>query len=103
MLQLHHPTRFPRTFAHANPCERLGPPFKVKNMHSELRWLIGFNLVLSVWLGMLANTWKGRSTYGWMVIGVFTSVIGVLLLILMPKLAHRMPIAAAPKSLQRKA
>lgn len=52
---------------------------------------------------MLANTWKGRSTYGWMVIGLFTSVIGVLLLTLMPKLAHRMPIAADPKSLQRKA
>jgi hypothetical protein len=70
-------------------------------MHSELRWLIGFNVVLSVWLGMLANSWKGRNTYGWMIIGLFTSVAGILLLTFMPKLAGRLPVAASRKSLQR--
>lgn len=67
-------------------------------MLSELRWLIGFNLVLSIWLGMLANTWKGRSLYGWMLIGLCTSLVGVLFLCALPKLirpmADRLPVTA---------
>ena len=52
----------------------------------DLRWLMGLNLVLAVWLGMLADSWKGRHMYGWIVIGLFTSVIGLALLLFVKKL-----------------
>ena len=52
----------------------------------DLRWLMGLNVVLAVWLGMLANSWKGRHMYGWMIIGLFTSVAGLVLLVLVKKL-----------------
>jgi hypothetical protein len=58
-------------------------------MLTELRWLIGFNLVLSLWLGMLANTWKGRNTAGWFMIGLCTSVFGLVALAWLPKLQPR--------------
>lgn len=58
-------------------------------MLMELRWLIGFNLVLSLWLGMLANAWKGRNTYGWFLIGLCTSVLGLVMLSFLPKLTPR--------------
>ncbi len=58
-------------------------------MLAELRWLLGLNLVLSLWLGMLANAWKGRNTYGWFIIGLCTSVIGLLVLSVLPKLRSR--------------
>ena len=55
-------------------------------MVDEWRWLIGLNLVLALWLGMLADSWKGRRMGAWMAIGLCTSVFGLALLILMPKL-----------------
>ena len=55
-------------------------------MLEELRWLIGLNLVLAIWLGMLADSWKGRGMYRWMAIGMVTSVVGLIALIFMPAL-----------------
>ena len=52
----------------------------------ELRWLIGLNLVVAVWLGMLANSWKGRSLYRWALVGLVFSVAGLLVLGLLPKI-----------------
>lgn len=52
----------------------------------ELRWLLGMNLVMAIWLGMLADYWKGRRMYTWMVIGMLTSVVGLLALAMLPKL-----------------
>ena len=57
-------------------------------MLSELRWLLGLNLVLALWLGMLANAWKGRNTYCWFFIGICTSLIGLVVLWTLPKLRH---------------
>lgn len=57
-------------------------------MIEEIRWLIGLNLVLSLWLGMLADSWKGRRMGVWMVIGMVTSVAGLAILIYMPKVAR---------------
>ena len=55
-------------------------------MLNELRWLLGLNLVLSLWLGMLANAWKGRNTVLWFLIGLCTSVLGLLALWIVRKL-----------------
>jgi hypothetical protein len=55
-------------------------------MFDELRWMIGLNLVLAIWLGMLADSWKGRGMYRWMAIGMLTSVFGLVLLLFMPAL-----------------
>ena len=52
----------------------------------DLRWLLGLNVVMAVWLGMLADSWKGRHMYGWMLIGLFTSVVGLVLLVFAKKL-----------------
>ena len=52
----------------------------------DLRWLMGLNVVLAIWLGMLANSWKGRHMYGWMAIGLFTSLAGLMLLVWVKKL-----------------
>lgn len=52
----------------------------------DLRWLMGLNLVLAVWLGMLADSWKGRHMYRWMAIGLVTSVAGLVLLVCVKKL-----------------
>lgn len=57
-------------------------------MFDELRWLLGLNLVLAIWLGMLADSWKGRRMYVWIGIGLLTSVAGLVLLTFMPKLAR---------------
>lgn len=51
----------------------------------DLRWLMGLNLVLAVWLGMLADSWKGRNMYGWMAIGLCTSLAGLVLLLFVQK------------------
>jgi MFS family permease len=58
-------------------------------MIDELRWLMGLNLVLAIWLGMLADSWKGRRMYVWMLIGICTSLAGLLALALLPKLQRR--------------
>ncbi len=55
----------------------------------ELRWIVGLNIVLAIWLGMLADTWKGRRLYVWMAIGFFTSVVGVVLLAYLPKIVRQ--------------
>lgn len=55
-------------------------------MIDELRWMIGLNFVLALWLGMLADSWKGRRVGVWMVIGMFTSVLGLIILAWLPKL-----------------
>lgn len=52
----------------------------------DLRWLMGLNVVLAIWLGMLADSWKGRHMYGWMAIGLFTSLAGLVLLVFVKKL-----------------
>ena len=65
------------------------PDHRMIYMLAELRWLIGFNLVLSLWLGMLANAWKGRNTVGWFCIGLCTSIFGLIVLALVPKLQPR--------------
>lgn len=52
----------------------------------EFRWLLGLNLVVAVWLGMLANSWKGRSLYRWALIGLIFNVAGLLVLVLLPKI-----------------
>ena len=56
-------------------------------MFDELRWLMGLNLVIAIWLGMLADSWKGRRMYVWMAIGLVTSVAGLVLLAFLPKRA----------------
>ena len=56
-------------------------------MLNEIRWLLGFNVILSIWIGMLANAWKGRNSYGWFAIGLCTSLFGLGLLAFLPKLA----------------
>lgn len=50
------------------------------------RWLVGLNLVVGVWLGMLAGSWKGRSFYAWAMIGLVFNIVGLLVLALMPTL-----------------
>lgn len=69
-------------------------------MFDELRWLFGLNLVIALWLGMLADSWKGRRMYVWMAIGLVTSVAGVIALALLPKVK---PVAGAsqPEGAQR--
>jgi hypothetical protein len=57
-------------------------------MLNEIRWLLGFNVILSIWIGMLANAWKGRNSYGWFAIGLCISVFGLGLLAALPKLAN---------------
>lgn len=67
-------------------------------MLDELRWLLGLNLVIAIWLGMLADSWKGRRMYVWMAIGLFTSVAGLVALMFLPKIqpADRLAHAKAP-------
>lgn len=55
-------------------------------MVDELRWIMGLNLVLAIWIGMLADSWKGRRMYVWMAIGLFTSIAGLIVLAMLPKL-----------------
>ncbi len=55
-------------------------------MFDELRWLLGLNLVISIWLGMFADSWKGRRMYVWMAIGLVTSVAGLVALAFLPKI-----------------
>lgn len=47
---------------------------------------MGLNVVLAIWLGMLADSWKGRHMYAWMAIGLFTSLAGLVLLVFVKKL-----------------
>lgn len=65
----------------------------------ELRWIIGLNLVLAIWLGMLADSWKGRRLYVWMGIGFVTSLLGLALLSYLPKVERRRKIIALPLAL----
>ena len=62
-------------------------------MFDELRWLMGLNFVIAIWLGMLADSWKGRRMYVWMAIGLVTSVGGLVVLAFLPKLTS----SAAPE------
>ena len=57
-------------------------------MSEELQWFMGLNLVLSIWLGMLAEYWKGRGMVRWIAIGLVISVAGPLLLALLPSVKH---------------
>ena len=54
-------------------------------MFDELRWLMGLNIVVAIWLGMLADSWKGRRMVVWMAIGLVTSAAGLVILALLPK------------------
>lgn len=47
---------------------------------SEIGWIIGLHVAMSVWLGLLASTWKGRSAWTWFATGLLTSVVGLVLL-----------------------
>ena len=57
----------------------------------DVRWLLGLNVVVAVWLGMLANSWKGRSLYRWALIGLIFNVGGLLVLAALPKLKTTAP------------
>lgn len=57
-------------------------------MIDELRWLIGLNFIFSVWLGVLANSWKGRRIAAWWAIGMVASVVGLALLAFLPKIVR---------------
>ena len=59
----------------------------------DLYWVIGLNIVFSIWLGMLADAWKGRQMSTWVAIGLCTSVAGLVMLLMLPKLSkqHRQP------------
>ena len=58
------------------------------------RWMLGLNLVVGIWLGMLANSWKGRSLYRWAMIGLVFNIAGLLVLAMLPRLK---PVAAQRK------
>lgn len=62
-----------------------------------IRWLLGLNLVAGVWLGMLANSWKGRSLYRWALIGFIFNLGGLVILTVVPKLKQN---AVQPKVLE---
>ena len=72
-------------------------------MFDELRWLLGLNLVIAIWLGMLAHSWKGRRMYVWMAIGLVTSLAGLVVLIFLPKIqpADRLDRTKAPSRFER--
>ena len=53
---------------------------------NELGWILGVHLVMSVWLGLLAGAWKGRDTRAWFLIGLLTSIFGLLVLARLPRL-----------------
>ncbi|GAC1423907.1 MAG: hypothetical protein NVSMB6_24980 [Burkholderiaceae bacterium] len=53
---------------------------------NELGWILGVHVVMSIWLGLLAAAWKGRSTRVWILIGFLTSVVGLLALARLPRL-----------------
>ena len=65
-------------------------------MIDELRWVMGLNLVLAIWLGMLADSWKGRRMYVWIAIGLVTSVFGIVLLLCVKKLPKSLPHVDSP-------
>ena len=58
---------------------------------NELGWILGVHLVMSVWLGLLAGAWKGRDTRAWFLIGLLTSVFGLLALARLPRLPRLQP------------
>ena len=53
-------------------------------MSEELQWFLALNLILAIWLGTLAECWKGRGMFRWMAIGMVMSVAGLLLLAFLP-------------------
>lgn len=56
-------------------------------MISEFGWLIGLHVVMAIWIGLLASAWKGRNTWAWIAIGLTTSLLGLVLLVRLPRLA----------------
>ena len=64
-------------------------------MSEELQWFLALNLALSIWLGVLAEHWKGRSKYLWVAIGLVTSIAGPLLLALLPSVKSNQKMIAA--------
>lgn len=56
---------------------------------NDLGWVLGLHVVSALWLGLLASAWKGRSTGTWITIGLLGSVLGLLLLVRLPRLAPR--------------
>ena len=66
-------------------------------MSEDLQWFLGLNLVLSIWLGMLAEHWKGRSMARWMAIGLVMSIFGALLLALLSSVKHKHNTVAVNK------
>ena len=64
-------------------------------MSEELQWFLVLNLVLSIWLGVLAEHWKRRSMICWMAIGLVMSVTGPVLLALLPSVKNSQKTVAA--------
>lgn len=56
-------------------------------MISEFGWLIGLHVVMAIWIGLLASAWKGRDTWAWIAIGLTTSLLGLILLVRLPRRA----------------
>ena len=75
----------------------------MENQISEkLQWFLGLNLVLAIWLGLLAEHWKGRGMVRWTAIGLVTSVAGPLLLLLVPSVKHGQQTALATETSLRR-
>ena len=67
-------------------------------MSEELQWFLALNLVLAIWLGMLAESWKGRGMFRWMAIGLVMSVTGLLLLAFLPSVKQERKTAAGDEN-----
>ena len=58
-------------------------------MSEELQWFLVVNAVFAIWLGMLAQAWKGRSQYRWIAVDLVMSAGGLVVLVLLPKVERR--------------
>jgi len=45
---------------------------------------IAWSLLFGPWLGILADTWKGRNVYLWTLIGICTNIVGIIILAFVP-------------------
>jgi hypothetical protein len=54
-------------------------------MIEDLRWFVALNVVLAIWVGLLAESWKGRRMFVWAMIGFAISLPAVFILAVLPK------------------
>jgi len=45
---------------------------------------IALSLLFGSWLGILADSWKGRNVYLWTLIGICTNFVGIIILAFVP-------------------